>query len=73
MEKTIDALESSGEDEVPLGDRCNMAFSATLVSQGRGLGVVVATGDNTQIGTINALVSHLNWIGQLCLFGTSCG
>jgi magnesium-transporting ATPase (P-type) len=42
---------------VPLGDRKNMAFSATLVSSGEGLGVVVATGDDTEIGAINRLVS----------------
>ena len=34
-----------------------MAFSATLVTQGRGAGIAIATGDETQIGTINALVS----------------
>jgi magnesium-transporting ATPase (P-type) len=39
-----------------LGDRKCMAFSATLVQQGQGLGLVVATGDHTAIGSINALV-----------------
>jgi magnesium-transporting ATPase (P-type) len=34
-----------------------MAFSATLVSQGLGAGIIVATGDNTEIGTINKLVN----------------
>lgn len=33
------------------------AFSATTVSAGQGLGVVVATGDNAEIGKINRLVS----------------
>ncbi|CAB9525266.1 Sodium/potassium-transporting ATPase subunit alpha [Seminavis robusta] len=59
VEKVVEALEASNPEEVPLGDRKNMAFSATLVSQGRGLGLVVATGDNTQIGTINALVNNV--------------
>ena len=36
-----------------------MAFSATTVSAGQGLGVVVATGDNAQIGQINKLVSQV--------------
>jgi magnesium-transporting ATPase (P-type) len=44
-------------EQVPLGDRKNMAYSATLVAQGSGVGVVIATGDFTQIGTINRLVN----------------
>lgn len=41
-----------------LADRNNMAFSSTLVTYGSGLGIVVATGDNTEIGLINRLISH---------------
>ncbi len=40
-----------------LGDRSNMAYSSTLVSYGQGTGVVVATGCDTEIGRINALLS----------------
>lgn len=36
--------------EVPLGDRVTMAFTGTLVTRGRGRGVVVATGLTTEIG-----------------------
>jgi len=58
IDKSIAAIAVDGNPErTPLGDRHNMAFSATLVSQGTGRGVAIATGDNTQIGTINALVS----------------
>ena len=59
IEKTIDAIEikDGSPEQTPLGDRHNMAFSATLVAQGSGKGIAVATGDFTQIGTINALVS----------------
>jgi magnesium-transporting ATPase (P-type) len=58
IDKTIDPIACTGDPEqVPLGDRHNMAFSATLVAQGSGRGIAIATGDFTQIGTINALVS----------------
>ncbi len=43
-------------DQATLGDRGNMAFAATLVEQGRGRGVVMATGLATEIGTIAASV-----------------
>jgi magnesium-transporting ATPase (P-type) len=42
-----------------LGDRFCMAFSGTTVTGGQGQGVVVATGDNTQIGLISGLLSQV--------------
>ena len=42
--------------EAPLGDRNSVAFSGTLVAAGRGAGVVVATGADTEIGRVSALV-----------------
>jgi Ca2+-transporting ATPase len=38
--------------DIPLGDRKNTTFMGTLVSYGRGRGVVVGTGMRTQIGLI---------------------
>ena len=42
--------------DAPLGDRTSMAFSGTLVAAGQGLGAVVATGQDTQIGRISTMV-----------------
>lgn len=43
--------------ESVLADRINMAYSSTLVTYGTGAGLVVAIGDGTEIGEINALIS----------------
>jgi Ca2+-transporting ATPase len=39
---------------VPIGDRVNMAFMSTLVTQGRGKGIVVNTALTTEVGRISA-------------------
>ncbi|MBO1265799.1 calcium-translocating P-type ATPase, PMCA-type [Proteiniclasticum sp. SCR006] len=40
------------EENIPVGDRTNMAFMSTLVTYGRGEGVVVGTGMETIVGSI---------------------
>jgi magnesium-transporting ATPase (P-type) len=43
-----------------VGDRSGMAFSGTLVASGRGRGVVVATGSQTELGHINQLLASVD-------------
>jgi len=53
VDKTIEPAEVDS----PLGDRTSMAYSGTLVSFGQGNGVVVATGKDTEIGKVSALLA----------------
>jgi len=47
------------DKNVPLGDRKNTAFMGTLVSYGRGRGVVVSTGMRTQLGLIAEMLQRV--------------
>lgn len=49
VEKQIDVLNS---DDLPIGDRTNMAYMNSNVTYGRGQGVVVQTGMHTEVGQI---------------------
>lgn len=45
--------------ELPLGDRTNLVFSGTTVSAGGGIGVVIATGQETELGHINQMMDGI--------------
>lgn len=51
------AIETLEQEDVGIGDRSNMAFSSTNVTYGRGLGIVVGTGMNTEVGHIASMLS----------------
>lgn len=55
VDKHTDALTG----DLPLGDRTNMLFSGTTVSAGGGVGVVVATGQATELGRINQMMADV--------------
>jgi len=53
VEKNHDVLAK----DTMLVDRKNMAYSSTMVTYGTGSGIVVATGDKTEIGRISELIA----------------
>ena len=55
VEKNTDTLDKSAM----LGDRKCMGYSGTLVTRGQGTGVVVATGEKTEIGHIGGMLAEI--------------
>lgn len=46
-------------EKVEVGDRFNMGFSGSTVSHGQGTGLIVATGENTELGNIACLIQDV--------------
>lgn len=73
--------EGNLNSDIPIGDRKNSAFSGTVVTYGRGTGVVVSTGMNTQLGLIatmlqaveeeaTPLMKRLEQLGKILGYGS---
>ena len=56
VEKNIEKIENN---EVGIGDRVNMLFSSSLVTYGRGKGIVVETGMTTEVGKIAGMINDV--------------
>lgn len=70
VEKSTHAVEAV----TAIGDRFCMAYSGTLVVYGQGMGVVVATGQHTEIGRISQMIAQIDnltspLLRQMTIFG----
>ena len=54
VEKSTEKIEG---EEIGIGDRVNMLFSSSLVTYGRGKGIVVETGMTTEVGKIAGIIN----------------
>jgi len=55
VEKTTETMK---EEKIGIGDRINQVFSSSLVTYGRGKGIVVETGMNTEVGKIANIINE---------------
>lgn len=70
VDKTVDAVDA----DAVLGDRFCLAFSGTMVNYGKATGVVVAIGDDTEIGRISSMLADVKkittpFLRQIGVFG----
>ncbi|MDO4670639.1 MAG: cation-translocating P-type ATPase [Aerococcus sp.] len=54
VDKQIEAVDADAQ----IGDRTNIAFSSTNVTYGRGTGVVIGIGMNTEVGNIAQMIQN---------------
>jgi magnesium-transporting ATPase (P-type) len=55
----VEKCTAAADADTPLGDRCGMAYSGTVVVYGQGTGLVVATGGSTELGRINQMLASI--------------
>ncbi|MGM0532901.1 MAG: cation-translocating P-type ATPase [Campylobacterota bacterium] len=55
---SVEKTPATLAQKTDLADRTNMLFRSGLITSGSGAGVVVATGDDTQIGQINTMIGQ---------------
>lgn len=72
--KTVRKNVATAPAAAALGDRFNIAYSGTVVAYGKGTGVVVATGSETEIGKIGTFLKSIKTITtpllqQINIFG----
>ncbi|MEX0617177.1 MAG: cation-translocating P-type ATPase [Candidatus Woykebacteria bacterium] len=77
----VNKIADSLEGDLQIADQKNMVFSGTSITSGRGRGIVVATGDSTEIGKIATSVAEtedeetpiqkrLDKLGKILGYGT---
>ena len=70
----VDKRPAAVAGATPVAERFNMAYSGTLVTYGQGLGLVVATGEQTEVGHISELLGSVDTLttpllSQIAAFG----
>ena len=55
VDKFVDTIE---DENIGIGDRKNLLFSTSLVTYGRGKGIVIETGMKTEVGKIAAMINE---------------
>ena len=56
IEKTSEIIE---DENIGIGDRINMCFSSSMVTYGRGKGIVTSTGMETEVGKIAGMLNEV--------------